>query len=362
MHQQFDFSEKHKIAYLIMRKCGCSSIRHAISRIRDSTPIEPDQNRIHVGEKSFVCFPNQLSCPEKWFKFTIVRDPIRRFLSFYSNKILNQDLCSNHTFLHYDRFGLLPNMSIDQVIQVLTSGEYQLEPHIAPQKEAIAAVGYPLDYVGKLEQLSRALTEIQQHTGIKLESQKLNENRQPYVLPTRSQFNQLADYYREDIDAYGYPDDFDEWYSVNVSGKENRFQMEAGFTFENEAKLLRHQVSVTAAGFLLEMTWRVDPRQQRKRVVRVGLQRKLEFELLWHLPPKWDLRSQCDEEGILREQLVIPFGKLPHPLPIEDMYHQLYFAAPKSNRALLLDYQGHDNMLLMPFGHLQNSFATARAA
>lgn len=351
MYCEFDVCPHHKIAYLLLRKCGCSSIRHAISGIRDQQQIPARQTTLHEGRKSYCYLAEKLPQPESWFKFTLVRDPICRFLSFYSTKILNQNLAANHTFQNFHRFGLLPNMTIDQVLDVLFDPGKETEPHAVLQTQYLDRVGYALDYIGRLERLQHSLNQIANLTGVVLEPGRLNRAKQPHVLPTPQQFNRLVQFYRNDIDAFGYTDNYHNWYDTFVRGREAHFQLEAGFTFENEAKLLEHQVTSAPSGLEIHLTWRLHPQHSRKRVIRVGIPRGQDFEKLFQRAPT-DLATDGQNDEIVSERIRVPLDQFPQPVDLRQVYCQLYFTDNNRGRALLTDYFGHDNMLLLPCGHL----------
>ena len=295
---------------------------------------------------------SRLPNPKSWFKFTFVRDPISRFLSFYSSKILNQNLVENHTFMNFTRFGLLPNMSIDQVIDTLVDTTYETEPHATPQSDWLNAVGYELDYIGRMERLSESVAAIASKSGIDLQLKKLNGSKQKHFLPTRIQFKRLAEFYRRDIETLGYTDNYDAWYATNVAGKEDKYLLESGFNFENEAKLIGHQISTSPRGYEIELNWRVDARQQRQRMIRVGVQKGQQFEEFLRVPARSDLRECSNSDGMFRESVCVPFEKVPAHVDLKDVYHQLFFTQGR-DRAALVDYAGHNNMLLLPFGHLR---------
>ncbi len=352
MPAQFDTIPSQKIAYLVMRKCGCSSIKHAISNIRDLQPVPQDGVRIH-GNRDFQLLPKEFEDHNEWFTFTIVRDPIIRFISFYANKILDQNLDGNHTFLNRHRFGLLPNMSVDQVIDILVRREFQTEPHIEPQTELLNQVGFKLDYIGRLEKIPKCLDDIEAKTGVRLPIQHLNRAKQKPIIPRKDQFEKLADFYRNDLIEFDYPRSYDDWCRINIEGKESKFRSEAGYTFENEAKLLYHSITRRADRFVIELKWRVHDKQFRKRVIRVIRKVAAGFEAIWHLPPRYGLIDGCDEDMIVRETIDIPCSRMPADVDLDDVYHELFFTDQAQKRAKLTDYFAHENMLVFPFGHLQ---------
>ena len=237
---QFEVIPDKKVAYLVIRKCACTSIKHAISQIRDAQPTAAEGPQVH-GANSFEVFADKIEEPQNWFTFTFIREPIARFMSFYANKIHSNNVQFSHTFLEYDRFGLLPNMTVNQVIDVLVDDKYETEPHMLRQSEILRAVGFDLRFIGKLESLDAGLGKIETETGLRLQPRHLNRAKNKAILPTEKQFERLADYYAEDLAEFDYPTSYRDWRQQFVDGHApEEFQTEQGYTFEGEAKLLNH--------------------------------------------------------------------------------------------------------------------------
>ena len=140
-----------------------------------------------------------------------------------------------------------------------------------------------------------------------------------------------------------------------MQGREHKFQLERGFTFEKEAKLLRHNISRTSEGYFIELLWRTFPEQFRRRVIRIIRKTDSGFDPIWHMPPKQGLKDNADGNGIVSELVHIPFAKLPADADLNAVFHELYFSDPTHKRALLTDYLAHDNMLVFPFWHLTHT-------
>lgn len=342
MITQFDVIPSLKIAYLVMRKCGCSSIKQAMSAIRDQQPaMTADQ--IHAGR---LVLGNELDPDEGWFTFTIVRDPITRFLSFYANKILDQNLNGNHTFVHRRRFGFRPNMTLDSAIDVILDPAFDTEPHLVPQSRLIDSIGFDLDFIGSLEDFAKSIAEIQRLSGVQLPVQHLNPARQKLLVPTERQFELLADFYRDDLIRFSYADNYEDWCQINVESSQDKFQREEGFEFAGEAKLLRHRVSKQRQQYLIEFFWRVETTQRCKRVVRIVKRTDKVRELIWHLPPNLNLGKSADADGNVHESIVIPRSMLPDDFDPDEIFFELYFSNDDQARPKLINYRNHPNMLV----------------
>ena len=281
-----------------------------------------------------------------WFTFTVVRDPITRFLSFYANKILDQNLTGNHTFVHRRRFGFRPNMTLDAAIDVALDPAFATEPHLVPQSRLLDSIGFELDYIGNLEEFPKCLSEIERLSGVKLPVRHLNPAQQKLLVPSEQQFVKLANHYRDDLIRFSYADNYEDWYKLNVQSRQHKFQSEEGFEFEGEAKLLRHHVSRQEQGHVIELFWRVENAQSRKRVIRIANRTGDERKIVWHLPPNRNLSGDADANGYVHEQVVIPCESLPTDIDPEDLFFELYFADEQQSCARLLNYRNHPNMLV----------------
>lgn len=83
-------THRHPIFYLPINKCACTYLRNLFFLL-DHDSIHPDPKRIHAYDREFV---NAARVPEDIltsspFVFTVVRDPVDRFLSLYFDKLAN---------------------------------------------------------------------------------------------------------------------------------------------------------------------------------------------------------------------------------------------------------------------------------
>lgn len=82
-------AEEHKIAYFPIPKCACTSLKHMCYEIIYQHPYHFDDHNKHV-HKFFKSGVANLAVEQyqDYFKFTVIRDPIQRFVSGYRNRII----------------------------------------------------------------------------------------------------------------------------------------------------------------------------------------------------------------------------------------------------------------------------------
>ena len=156
MNVYFEVLAEQRIAYLLLRKCACSSIVGALEQLRRG-----DQARLSVGElhrdRPTRQLAEQIESLPSWYTFTLVRDPIRRFLSFYSDKILNQSLTGNLSIATPAHYGYRTNMSLDEAIEVATGGQFEPDLHVLPCAQVIDQAGVKLRHIGKVENFASSI-------------------------------------------------------------------------------------------------------------------------------------------------------------------------------------------------------------
>ncbi|WP_353471946.1 sulfotransferase family 2 domain-containing protein [Salipiger sp. H15] len=79
--------EAHRIAYMALPKAGCTSVKAALAQI-DPSVQEAEAAQVHA------LYPTRRFRPHRWeavadhWRFCVVRDPLRRLLSVYSNRVV----------------------------------------------------------------------------------------------------------------------------------------------------------------------------------------------------------------------------------------------------------------------------------
>lgn len=182
-----------KIVYVEVPKAGCTSVKYALSPFKGGPP-DPDED-IHrwysytwardVGEL-YRWFRTRWA---GYFKFTVVRDPIARFESFYYDKV---DPAERYATT-IDRY----------VMGEFERDERRMDIHAIPQSMLLGPELGQFDLVGRLEDMSSVASVLSAHTGRAIVIPHLNASgsRPSLERATRAR---LAMIYRADIEAFGY--------------------------------------------------------------------------------------------------------------------------------------------------------------
>ncbi len=349
MKLSFDRLVEKKIAYLVMRKCGCTSVMSAFEKLRHDPESDAHLRNLHIEKRDSVVVAELFKDHADYYKFTIVRDPVRRFLSFFSNKILSRPSKGNLLVKDPTVLGYRPNVSLDETIGVAIGGKFRPNLHVMPLTDIIDGAGIELDYVGHIEQFDDAIARIAADTGVTLPILHLNKRDRPPVLLNREQFDRLSVYYGEDQRRLGYPDNYDDWYKIHVEQASDEFMTEEGFEFENEAKLLKHDISRLDDRFRVELTWRVHPDHSRKRRMRVVRIRENDRVPIYEVPlPTHRLDRSTDDPQMAQDIVEIPYAVIDPPCPQTELFLDLAFVGDETIETAVILNSAGQKLLYLP--------------
>ena len=185
------FESKNKtIQYCPTPKCGCTSTKVMIRKgIEGVIDYEED---IH-----FHYWTDTFKAADVDIKFCIVREPVSRFLSAYSNRVVNTDEWN------------IPFVELNEFIDNFHNNHYKsnerIHHHFRPQVDFIGPDPNYYDRVFFLDEMSLVsefLSEIMGKT-IKLEKlQTVDSSKNPSwfkkPIPTKTQINSIKSFYEDD--------------------------------------------------------------------------------------------------------------------------------------------------------------------
>jgi hypothetical protein len=222
---------EHRVLFFPMPKAGCTSTLWLLAGLLGLTP--EDFSRSALAEVSPALLVHDLGRwpdghrlaqlddadrdralhADGWFRFTIVRDPAPRLWSAWQSKLLLREPKFVAKFGDQPWFPRLP-VDPQQVVEdfhafvAVLGRDDTHDPHWAPQQHMAEAL--PLDHVGRVEAMADTLDALRAHLApTRLDAPLRRDNRTPLPLPAAAYPAAAAaavdDYYRADLDAFGYP-------------------------------------------------------------------------------------------------------------------------------------------------------------
>ena len=170
-------ARKHGLAYLQVPKAACTSLRAAICLLNHpelSPKLVTSDEWVHRNRKmNDILRPG---APElaKMFRFTFVRHPYTRFVSFYRNKIAEPE--SPAVTRRFAKQGFTGGMSIDTALDVIEATRTEhLDPHLIPQVELVYRGGAALaEFIGRVERIADDIKVVEDRSGVALNLPHLN--------------------------------------------------------------------------------------------------------------------------------------------------------------------------------------------
>ncbi|MCR8547322.1 sulfotransferase family protein [Salipiger sp. P9] len=84
--------DAHKIAYMALPKAGCSTVKAALAQVDPTAELPPEAERDVMTWHAL--YPTKRFRPHRWeqyeayWRFCVVRDPLKRLLSVYTNRVV----------------------------------------------------------------------------------------------------------------------------------------------------------------------------------------------------------------------------------------------------------------------------------
>ena len=168
----FFLARQHGLAYLQVPKVACTSVKIALAllnrpELRAALSAKPTEIHSHLDWNDIV--PPGNPALGKLFRFTFVRHPLVRFVSFYENKILKPPGGEMHEAMV--RAGFTAGMAFEEVLERVERTPVEaLDPHIVPQSFIVFEGDKPrAEFIGRMENFGEDLAKVEARTGVKLE-------------------------------------------------------------------------------------------------------------------------------------------------------------------------------------------------
>jgi hypothetical protein len=198
-------ARRQGVAYLQVPKVACTSFKYAIAilnRPELRPELEAKPKAIHARKEwNDMLVPGDRAL-QKLFRFTFVRNPVDRFLSFYQNKIWRPPRGS--LLPEIEAGGFVMKMSITEVLDIVErTRPEKLDPHVALQSWVVFDGTKPLvDFIGKIESMAADLERLKAATGVTFELPHLNRSDRsvdPAPEPNQAELARIARFLADDF-------------------------------------------------------------------------------------------------------------------------------------------------------------------
>lgn len=200
---------EQRVAYVSNPKVACTSLKLMMERINRGDPdliMKVHHDREFPTLKQIGWPKVKALLAEGVYGFTFVRDPVRRAVSGYRDKMAVARFRSEIN----EVLGRDPDETIrfDQFLDALEQQEPQdMNPHWRPQHLVLMMDAIEYDYIGRLERISEDLDHIRQASGLpKVDIEHRNQARtdRPEVDITPERRSRIEKIYAEDYERLGY--------------------------------------------------------------------------------------------------------------------------------------------------------------
>ncbi|WP_299658401.1 sulfotransferase family 2 domain-containing protein [uncultured Tateyamaria sp.] len=117
--------DSHRLAYMAVPKAACSSVKAALAAL---DPLQSEKVAEQLGQKQVhAIYPTRRFRRHRWdhlenhFKFTVVRDPLKRLLAVYTNRVEGLGILSHSRKIRRGRMHLPTEPDPDYFFQNLSA-------------------------------------------------------------------------------------------------------------------------------------------------------------------------------------------------------------------------------------------------
>lgn len=194
-----------RVMYHGIPKNASTSVKNALYAYEHGHEFEGNKQWIHKGnEKGGSIYPkiNQIDEYHQWFHFTVVRNPLDRFKSFYNDLFAGTTNIRHNVppFYTDNKIELKPK-PVDEVIEIVESfQDEEADEHFASQSSFI----YCDVEIIKMEELSERWESITDCLGVEYKPLNVYNKSIDTVDLTAQQEKRLWNRYENDFTEFGY--------------------------------------------------------------------------------------------------------------------------------------------------------------
>lgn len=190
----------HGIVYMPVPKAACTSVKAALLRIDPRQEVDeaglrtnPDQVHQIYQTKRFRPHRWEPYCNGQWWRFAVVRDPVKRILSVYTDRVIGRNELKNSPKLR-KQSRLPANPDPDFFFQHLQ--EYKelssvVKHHALPQRLFVGPSPLKYDRVYKTEELHELANDLSERSGIEVVIPRFNTSSSTLLFSDLSRQTQL---------------------------------------------------------------------------------------------------------------------------------------------------------------------------
>lgn len=165
--------EAHRIAYMALPKAGCSSVKAALARLDPAVTLPPE-SEIDLMTWHAV-YPTARFRPHRWkqfgpdwWRFCVVRDPARRLMSCYTDRVVDKRDLHNSRKLRRGRIDLPRDPDPDfffQNLRAYAEASSSIKHHCLGAWLFLGPKPLAYDRIYKTEELGRLAADLSDRTG-----------------------------------------------------------------------------------------------------------------------------------------------------------------------------------------------------
>jgi hypothetical protein len=206
---------KHKFFYGSVPKVACTSIKHMFFEFENNFPFKPytiNGRKMHIHNAAYKGLLREKYPDARiadFHRVTLVRDPVKRFLSAYANRVVfHKELSAKKSKAKLDALGLISDPDLGLFVEHLaeyTKAHYSIYHHTRPISDFLGQDAAYFSKIYPMEELSQFVSDASNHLGAEL-SIGHRQTGGPKISAadlTAGQISKIKDFYAADYVAFG---------------------------------------------------------------------------------------------------------------------------------------------------------------
>ena len=202
---------KYKIMYNPVPKCGCTTLKHAMYFLQTGVDKSvEDKNHVHLFYESSKFFmPDEEIMSDDWFRFCVVRDPVKRFISCYTNRVvLHKDQKKGNGNQIIKKYNLPQEPSFAEFLDRYEqySGIIEIKHHSDLLSYFLGSAPEIYSEIYDLSQIdSHIIPQLETFTNLTIKKHRYQLSKTKIEVSdlSDSQIKKIKSMYEEDYDLYG---------------------------------------------------------------------------------------------------------------------------------------------------------------